>query len=366
VLKEVFNMKCSLFKNKDYKVSEWTGGFMKELAVFPRTSKYIDRDFIWRLSSDNVTKEEASFSKLPDYDRVIMVLEGEAVLSYEGQRVARLAELEQDRFDGDWKTISFGEITDYNLIVRKGEEGYLDLIFPKSEYEICCSTEKSEKMNSTHALYCRDGYFVVSVDDESYMIKQGEQFVIEGEPQETIQYGIMGEGTIVRAQIFYGDAEDIGPQIIPREKATFDDFKLCIYLSNVQFRWAKYIVKSLRRTWFDEELSKAIKKIERFYITTLIFLIGIASIIALFAKGILDAGMSACIIAIWVAVDCLLISPAVYMAFMPKPIRKHIKDIENLTSYEQRVYKEELAANPELEKIMKKYKNSGKNLGKDE
>ena len=359
-------MKCSLFKNEDYKVSEWTGGFMKELAVFPRTSKYIDRNFIWRLSSDNITKEEAYLSKLPDYDRVIMVLEGEAVLSYEGQRVARLAELEQDRFDGDWKTTSFGQITDYNLIVRKGEEGYLDLIFPKDEYEICGSTEKSEKMNSTHALYCKDGYFVVSVDDESYMVKQGEQFVIEGEPQETIQYGIMGEGTIVRAQIFYGDAEDIGPQIIPHEKATFDDFKLCIYLSNVQFRWAKYIVKSLRRTWFDEELSKAIKKIERFYITTLIFLIGIASIIALFAKGILDAGMSACIIAIWVAVDCLLISPAVYMAFMPKPIRKHIKDIENLTPYEQRVYEEELAANPELEKIMKKYKNSGKNLGKDE
>ena len=58
VLKEVFNMKCSLFKNEDYKVSEWAGGFMKELAVFPRTSKYIDRDFIWRLSSDNVTKED--------------------------------------------------------------------------------------------------------------------------------------------------------------------------------------------------------------------------------------------------------------------------------------------------------------------
>ena len=122
----------------------------------------------------------------------------------------------------------------------------------------------------------------------------------------------------------------------------------------------------MRRTWFDEELSKAIKKIERFYITTLILLIGIASIIALFAKGTLGAGMSVLAIAIWIALDCLLVSPAIYMAFMPKPIRKHIKDIENLTSYEQKIYEEELAANPELEKIMKKYKNSGKNLGKEE
>ena len=113
-------MRQYLLKEENYNTSNWTGGRTKELAIFPAQSKYLDRNFIWRLSSATVETEESDFSKLPDYDRVLMVLEGEVVLSYEGQRVARLKELEQDRFDGAWKTKSFGRITDFNLMVRKG------------------------------------------------------------------------------------------------------------------------------------------------------------------------------------------------------------------------------------------------------
>ena len=49
-----------------------------------------------------------------------------------------------------------------------------------------------------------------------------------------------------------------------------------------------------------------------------------------------------------------------YMAVVPKPVRKHIKDIDHLTPYEQRVREKQLATNERVEKIMKKYKNSGK------
>ena len=121
-------MNYTLYRQEDYNTSQWMGGNTTELAIYPKTSKYLDRNFIWRLSSATIDVEESDFSKLPDYDRVLMVLEGEVVLSYEGQRVARLKALEQDRFDGGWKTKSFGKITDYNLMVRKGSEGYLDVI----------------------------------------------------------------------------------------------------------------------------------------------------------------------------------------------------------------------------------------------
>ena len=126
-------MKSYLLKEENYNTSRWTGGQTKELAIYPAESKYLDRNFVWRLSSATVETEESDFSRLPDYDRVLMVLDGEVVLSYEGERVARLKELEQDRFDGAWKTRSFGKITDYNLMVRKGNEGYLDLIYPETE-----------------------------------------------------------------------------------------------------------------------------------------------------------------------------------------------------------------------------------------
>jgi len=358
-------MKYSLFKQENYKTSRWTGGATKELAIFPETADYLERNFIWRLSSAQIEKEEASFSRLPDYDRVLMVLEGEVVLSYEGQRVARLKELEQDRFDGEWKTVSFGKITDYNLMVRKGSEGYLDIIFPEKESKTYRTTEESSKCNSTHALYCKDGYAVVVINGDTCMLKEGEQLVIEGEEGENLKYDIMGEGTLIRAQIFYGDAvNEVGPEIIPREKATFGDFKTCIYLANVQFRWAKYIVKSLRTIWFDQELSAAIRKVEKFYITAVIFILGFAGLIGLLANGIVSSGVCFAMMAGWVLIDCLIISPGIYMMFMPKPVRKHIKNVDTLTPYEERVRNEELAANPALEKVMKKYKNSGRNLGK--
>ena len=73
-------MKCTLLKEEDYTKGRWTGGEFKELAIFPADSDYVNRDFLWRLSLDTVEKEEAQFPKLEDYDRVIMVLEGETVL----------------------------------------------------------------------------------------------------------------------------------------------------------------------------------------------------------------------------------------------------------------------------------------------
>lgn len=360
-------MNYSLYKHENYATSQWMGGKTTELAIYPKTSKYLDRNFIWRLSSATIEVEESDFSKLPDYDRVLMVLEGEVVLSHEGQRVAKLKELEQDRFDGGWKTKSFGKITDYNLMVRKGCEGYLDVITLTSENKEHSATEKSEMPLETHALYCKDGYFVISVGGQSQMLKAGELYVIEGEKGEKLRYSLMGEGTVIRAQIFQEGMEgEVGPESIPEEKATFDDFKQCIFLANTQFRGAKYIVKKLKETWYDEALSAGIKTVEKFYLTSLVFVLGVLGLGIFAVNSGLSVGITVAIMATWFLVDCLIISPLIYMPFMPKPIRKHIKDINNLTPYEQRVRTAELGTNEAVEKVLKKYKNTGKNLGKTE
>ena len=357
-------MKYSLYRHEDYKTSQWMGGKTTELAIYPKTSKYLDRNFIWRISSATIEVEESDFSKLPDYDRVLIVLEGEVVLNYEGHRVTRLREQEQDRFDGAWKTKSYGKITDYNLMVRKGCEGYLDVITLDSEKENYHSTEETKKALATHALYCKEGYFVVTVGSESQMVKQGELFVIEGNANEDVAYSLMGEGLVIRAQIFHDGIEgEVGPEIIPSEKASFDDFKKCIFIANTQFRGAKYIVKSLKQCWYDEELSKGIKKVEKFYLTSIVFIIGVLLLGIMAVNLKLSAPITIGIILGWILLDCLVISPLIYMPFMPKPIRKHIKDINNLTPYEQRVRAAELGTNEAVEKVLKKYKNSGKNLG---
>lgn len=361
-------MKYQLHKKEDYAVSRWTGGETTETAIWPLSAKYLDRNFIWRLSSATCEQDESDFSKLPDYDRVLMVLEGEVVLSHEGQRVARLKELEQDRFDGSYKTRSFGKITDYNLMVRKGNEGYLDLLYPEENNQQCGPTAESQgtgKPLAVHALYCRDGYAVVNCGGETIMVQPGQQLVMhfDLEAGEMPSYGIMGEGTLIRAQIYFDDMKGkLAAEEIPAEKATFSDFLTCIYLANVQFKMAKYIIPSLRTTWFDQALSAAINKVEKFYLTMLVFLAGAIAVCSVAAKAGLSSGMIFASLAVWLVVDCLLVSPLIYFLFMPKPVKKHIKDVNHLTEYEQRVREEELGSNPRLDKMLKKYKNSGRNF----
>jgi environmental stress-induced protein Ves len=117
-------MKKRIYKEENYKTSKWSGGNTRELAIYPANAEYLDRDFLRRLSSADSDLEESSFTKLPDYDRILMVLEGSVVLAHGDERTASLDAFAYDEFDGAVKTKCFGKlIKDYNLIYRKGCKG---------------------------------------------------------------------------------------------------------------------------------------------------------------------------------------------------------------------------------------------------
>ena len=352
-------MNIKIYKSQDFATSKWTGGTTTQLAIFPESADYLKRNFIWRLSTATCELDETTFSKLPDYDRVLMVLKGDVVLAHQDVRVARLGELQQDRFDGGYHTKSFGKITDYNLMTAKGNKGYLDVVHLTAESQ-ALTFEKDESLDRFDVtFYCRDGYATITAGAETYMLMPGQQMVASFVRGEEVQMSVMGDGTLIRGQIFYDyRPEELGPTVIPEEKTSFDDFKTCIFLANTQFHGAQYIFPSIKKTWYDEELSKGIKNAERLYLTSLVFLVGFLAIafggMSIFTETwqwILALGG-------WVLGDIFVISPLIYLPFMPKPVRAHIKDIDNLTPYEQGVYEEEQGRNERVEKIMKKYKNS--------
>ena len=167
-------MKSILRKEKDFSVSDWSGGKTKELAIFPADSRYADREFIYRISSATVDLDESDFTLLPDYDRVLMVLQGSSVLTYNGKKTVHLNELEQDSFDGAWNTKSYGRITDFNLMTRKGCAGKVDVIRPEAEAAEMGDTLESELKRRTHAIYCKEGYLVVNAADGQKMVSPGQ------------------------------------------------------------------------------------------------------------------------------------------------------------------------------------------------
>ena len=352
-------MDIKIYKSEDFAASRWTGGMTTQLAIFPQDADYLKRNFIWRLSTATCDLEETTFSKLPDYDRVLMVLKGDVVLAHQDVRVARLGELEQDRFDGGYITKSFGKITDYNLMTAKGNKGYLDVIELSAESKELTFEHEDELERFDVTFYCRDGYGTITVGAETFMLMPGQQMVASFVRGDEVKMSVMGDGTLVRGQIFYNyRPEELGPTIIPSEKTSFEDFKTCIFLANSQFHGAKYVFKSLKTTWYDEALSKGIRRVEGLYLTTVAFLIGILAIAFGGLSIFTETWQWVAAIGGFVLVDLFVISPLIYLPFVPKPVKPHIKDINNLTPYEQGVYEAELGRNERVEKIMRKYKNS--------
>lgn len=105
--------------------SSWAGGKTTELYIHPRSARYADRDFDFRISSATVETEESEFTALPGFTRHLLPLRGELRLVHEGQAARTLRPYAVDTFDGGWHTVSHGLCTDLGLMLRRGWTGEL-------------------------------------------------------------------------------------------------------------------------------------------------------------------------------------------------------------------------------------------------
>lgn len=113
-------MEWILLTQEQYLTTLWSGGTTTQMAIAPEGAVYADRDFLWRFSSARVELEHSDFTALPDYVRLISILDGELDMKVgEGERFP-LAPLTICSFDGGVPVESWGRCTDFNLMLRKG------------------------------------------------------------------------------------------------------------------------------------------------------------------------------------------------------------------------------------------------------
>ena len=145
---------------------------------------------------------------------------------------------------------------------------------------------------------------------------------------------------------------------IKRKKTFIKDYLFAIKIANMRFRGSKLLLPRLRREWYDDELQKGIDRVERFFLPYFIGVIGlfIAGAIAMEKVGT-NAVWSAMIL--WLIFCSLVISPLMFYFSIPKPVSGHVKDIDNLTEEEFEIEEKRKAANPRLERLLKRYRNSG-------
>lgn len=108
-------------KKEDYKTSTWAGGTTTELCLFPEGGSYAERRFDLRISSATCDLLESQFTSLPDFQRELMILDGEIHIFHKGnggERDLVLPPAALDSFSGAEETRSVGRCTDFNVIYR--------------------------------------------------------------------------------------------------------------------------------------------------------------------------------------------------------------------------------------------------------
>ena len=385
-------MDFRVIKKEQQMESNWSGGRTLELAIFPERAKYLDRDFLWRLSTACSDRDESSFTKLEDYDRILMVLEGDVVLAYGDQRSAHLEAMQQDAFDGAVKTRCFGKlIRDYNLIHVKGSRARMEVKqLQSAAAPVEMSSEALESVAS-YGIFCLDGYAVVTCGETSEMIRPDEQAVIDFPNGVEGDIRLMGEGRCIVTEILMGpaggkgeesgdakagpaEAED-GETAAAQAKnaagdkgdsSAFEDYLTSLKLYFGRNRWVMIMRREgMAKTYYDREMSEKLKKLERWFIVEAVWLIGVLLCMMPLFRGA-DPVTSLIAAVLFTVIHIFGILPGIYMTWLPRPFSRHMKKVSETNAAERAYLQEETGEDLHFQRLMQKYRSDDENYFTDE
>lgn len=193
-------MKYRIIKPEEYETGVWSGGTTTQLAIYPPGASYADRNFIFRLSSATVDTEQSEFTHLPDYDRWLMIFEGSARLVHSSEREVTINPYEYDAFDGGISTVSFGRVTDYNLMLRKGGTGSMKAIGLDENIKEIRIMPQGEYQSGFAGIFLRGEYAQITLCGEPLKLENGCQLLVLFSGTETVSLDISGSGTVVITQ----------------------------------------------------------------------------------------------------------------------------------------------------------------------
>ena len=173
------NYNVELIKQENYKPTFWSGGTATELITYPLNSDYASRNFLWRLGVAKIDILESTFSTLPNISRNFMVIEGQITLDHEDKYTKLLNPFEQDSFEGDWKTKTYGSASVFNLMTKENYHGeliYLN-ISPKKQFNFKYETSLNKDLVSI-CFYVVHGSFKTTLNNKVFEVNHNDLLLI--------------------------------------------------------------------------------------------------------------------------------------------------------------------------------------------
>jgi uncharacterized protein len=156
-------------KASDFIVNNWTGGTTTQLAIYPKDADYKLQNFLFRISTATVEVEESTFTKLPGISRKLMILDGEIKIEHQNQHSKILKKFEQDCFEGNWNTKSYGKAIDFNLMTTGTTKGEIESLIIKNKKQIHIDSDFD-----FYGFYVYTGEIDLIVDQKDIKISQGD------------------------------------------------------------------------------------------------------------------------------------------------------------------------------------------------
>ena len=262
---------------------------------------------------------------------------------------------EKGKLNVQYDYSKMGSSLEYEFQIPKGSKSSLKRLqlegFERSFFDFGHESEKLSRV-----IYVESGQCQVTFGDEDVLMEEGNVFVATcAEEKEDTKIEVCGLCTLISGEVDFTFVPCEEPEIEAAKFASFDDFKKCIFIANTQFRWAKYIFKSLRNQWYDEALTAAIWKIERFYVTMFAMMFGLGAIV-ISGAALLTWPVTLALALAWIILFQLVIAPLCFLAVVPKPVAAHIKKIDELNQYERNIYESQKGVDQRMDHLMKKYK----------
>jgi len=116
-------MKSEVIRKEALPGVKWSGGITTQLVIYPENSSYKKMDFLFRISTAEVTESTSIFTILPDVERRLMILKGHLKICHPHTNSVNLNFLDTYSFSGNWETKSQGLATDFNLMLRENATG---------------------------------------------------------------------------------------------------------------------------------------------------------------------------------------------------------------------------------------------------
>ena len=164
-------------KQEDFKTSLWSGGSTTELYIYPEDAIYKEGNFQCRVSSATVEVERSDFTSLPGVKRYLSIFHGHLDMIHgEGEKVS-LEPFQVDCFDGGVPTVSFGQVVDFNLMLKNGADGKMETAQISAGESFILEPEKGQNLLVVYVP-------VGKVKIEDMQIETGELFICKNWSKE--------------------------------------------------------------------------------------------------------------------------------------------------------------------------------------